>query len=135
MFVSSLKSVFFIIGLVVSSEAFSLGGPSKCNSHSPQEASNELLLGRGAFLQSSFATIAGISIISTSSPAYAKTVDPKLKDTKDDPAYQNCISKCVYECTKPKGDEQKSRSECLPECKQKCATSKAQLMIGTPKSE
>lgn len=133
MYLSSLKSVVFIIGLVASSEAFSLGGP-KCNSHS-QEVSNELLLGRGAFLQSSFATIAGISIISTSSPAYAKTVDPKLKDTKDDPAYQNCISKCVYECTKPKGDEQKSRSECLPECKQKCATSKAQLMIGTPKSE
>ena len=124
----SLKSVVFIFVILVASEAFSLGG-SKCNGNS--QVSNEL--GRGAFLKSSFATIAGIAI--SASPAYAKGVDPKLKDTKDDPGYQNCLSKCIYECTKPKGDEQKTRQECIPECKQKCATSKAQLMIGTPKSE
>ncbi|GMH59084.1 hypothetical protein TrRE_jg3888, partial [Triparma retinervis] len=29
----------------------------------------------------------------------------------------------MYECTKPKGDEQKGRAECIPECKKKCATS------------
>jgi hypothetical protein len=29
--------------------------------------------------------------------------------------------------------EQKSRMECIPECKVKCATNKAQLMLGTAK--
>ncbi|KAL3764460.1 hypothetical protein ACHAW5_000124 [Stephanodiscus triporus] len=51
--------------------------------------------------------------------------------TKADPVFQACLSECVYECTKPKGQEQKSRAECIPECKVKCATSKAQLMLGT----
>jgi hypothetical protein len=55
-----------------------------------------------------------------------------LKGTKKDPVFEGCMSTCMYECTKPKGIEQKSRAECIPECKQKCATSKAQLMIGTP---
>ena len=67
------------------------------------------------------------------SPAYAKgEIDPALKGTKKDPAYKACVSKCLYECTKPKGEEQKSRAECIPECKKTCATSKEQLMTGTP---
>mmetsp|Transcript_16838 Transcript_16838/g.39908 ORF Transcript_16838/g.39908 Transcript_16838/m.39908 type:complete len:148 (-) Transcript_16838:320-763(-) len=67
------------------------------------------------------------------SPAYAKgEVDPAKKGTKQDPAYEACVSKALYECTKPKGDEQKSRAECIPECKKLCATSSAQLMTGTP---
>lgn len=69
----------------------------------------------------------------SSSPAYAASeVDPALKGTKKDPAYEACVSKCLYECTKPKGEEQKSRAECIPECKKKCATTKEQLMKGTP---
>ena len=67
-----------------------------------------------------------------STPAWAKEIDPAIKGTKADPKYQACVSECIYECTKPKGDEQKSRAECIPECKKKCATSKAQLMVGTP---
>ncbi|GAX15839.1 hypothetical protein FisN_2Lh442 [Fistulifera solaris] len=66
-------------------------------------------------------------------PAYAKEVDPAIKGTKKDPNYEKCLSVCMYDCTKPKGSEQKSRQECLPECKQKCAKTKAQLMLGTPK--
>jgi hypothetical protein len=65
-------------------------------------------------------------------PAFAAKEDPALKGTKKDPGYEACLSTCMYECTKPKGDEQKSRKECLPECKQKCATTKEQLMIGSP---
>jgi hypothetical protein len=38
----------------------------------------------------------------------------------------------MYECTKPKGIEQRSRAECLPECRQKCATTKEQLLKGNP---
>ena len=68
-------------------------------------------------------------------PACAKdsTVDA-LKGTKKDPAFEQCLSVCMYDCTKPKGSEQKSRAECLPECKDKCATSKQQLMKGEPKA-
>ena len=65
-------------------------------------------------------------------PVHAKEVDPALKGTKADPAFQGCLGQCMYECTKPKGSEQRSRAECLPECKSKCATSKEQLMTGTP---
>eukprot|EP00614_Pseudopedinella_elastica_P005639 CAMPEP_0172609174 /NCGR_PEP_ID=MMETSP1068-20121228/29194_1 /TAXON_ID=35684 /ORGANISM="Pseudopedinella elastica, Strain CCMP716" /LENGTH=104 /DNA_ID=CAMNT_0013412641 /DNA_START=61 /DNA_END=375 /DNA_ORIENTATION=- len=38
---------------------------------------------------------------------------------KGDP-YEGCLSKCIYFCTKPKGDEQKSRADCYPECKREC---------------
>uniref|UniRef100_A0A7S2GTD3 Uncharacterized protein n=1 Tax=Helicotheca tamesis TaxID=374047 RepID=A0A7S2GTD3_9STRA len=84
---------------------------------------------RKAFLQSSAALLPFV----VASPAFAaKEVDPAVKGTKADPAYQNCVSQCLYDCTKPKGDEQKSRQECIPECKKQCATDKQQLMIGTP---
>jgi hypothetical protein len=62
----------------------------------------------------------------------ADKIDPAVKGTKKDPGYESCVSQCMYDCTKPKGNEQKSRSECLPGCKKECATTKAQLMVGTP---
>mmetsp|Transcript_16151 Transcript_16151/g.26907 ORF Transcript_16151/g.26907 Transcript_16151/m.26907 type:complete len:155 (-) Transcript_16151:339-803(-) len=72
-------------------------------------------------------------VAAPSSPANAKgEADQALKGTKKDPEYEACVSKCLYECTKPKGEEQKSRTECIPECKKKCATTKAQLMTGSP---
>jgi hypothetical protein len=58
-----------------------------------------------------------------------------LKGTKKDPAYEACLSQCMYTCTKPKGEEQKSRAVCLSECKAQCATTKQQLMLGTPISQ
>lgn len=94
---------------------------------------------RSAFLKhvkaTCFASTVGLGLITTGPmPSWAKD-DPNVKGTKGDPKYQACVSACVYECTKPKGDEQKSRAECIPECKQKCATSKEQLMMGTPKKD
>ena len=86
---------------------------------------------RAQWLQTTGAVFTGI-MLGTSTPAFAKDVDPAIKGTKKDPAFEACLSTCMYECTKPKGAEQKSRTECLPECKQKCATTKAQLMKGTP---
>jgi len=65
-------------------------------------------------------------------PAAAKEVDPAVKGTKQDPEFEACLSQCIYECTKPKGAEQRSRKECLPECKMTCAKTKAQLMTGSP---
>eukprot|EP00567_Pseudictyota_dubia_P004443 CAMPEP_0197438778 /NCGR_PEP_ID=MMETSP1175-20131217/5679_1 /TAXON_ID=1003142 /ORGANISM="Triceratium dubium, Strain CCMP147" /LENGTH=128 /DNA_ID=CAMNT_0042968575 /DNA_START=68 /DNA_END=454 /DNA_ORIENTATION=+ len=85
---------------------------------------------RAAFVKTAGFVVGGIA-----APAFAKDVDPKLKDTKADPKYQACVSQCIFECTKPKGDEQKSRAECIPECKKQCATSKEQLMIGAPKKD
>jgi hypothetical protein len=79
------------------------------------------------------AAMACVAVI-TPFPAIAKEDDLAKKGTKDDPVYQSCLSSCMYECTKPKGEETKLRKECLPECKQKCATTKQQLMIGTPKA-
>jgi len=80
---------------------------------------------------------ASLSLVAASagflpSPANAKEVDPAVKGTKKDPQFEACLSQCMYECTKPKGTEQKSRAECLPECKKSCAVNKEQLMLGTP---
>mmetsp|Transcript_4250 Transcript_4250/g.9425 ORF Transcript_4250/g.9425 Transcript_4250/m.9425 type:complete len:129 (-) Transcript_4250:39-425(-) len=89
---------------------------------------------RGAFLRHIGAGCAATFLLPTQS-AIAKEIDPALKGTKADPEYQSCLSTCIYECTKPKGVEQKTRAECLPECKSKCATTKQQLLTGAPKSE
>ena len=72
-------------------------------------------------------------LVGASSSASAKEIDPSVKGTKADPTFQACLGNCVYECTKPKGSEQKSRAECLPECKKKCATDDKQLLLGSPK--
>mmetsp|Transcript_32140 Transcript_32140/g.42372 ORF Transcript_32140/g.42372 Transcript_32140/m.42372 type:complete len:128 (+) Transcript_32140:115-498(+) len=53
--------------------------------------------------------------------------------SKEDPDFQNCVSKCVYFCTKPKGAETVSRADCIPGCKKECAKSKEQLLLGKPK--
>jgi hypothetical protein len=93
-------------------------------------------MNRMAFLQQiatvSVGAVSVAAVAGVAPPALAKEVDPAIKGTKDDPKYQACVSQCMYECTKPKGGEQMSRSECIPGCKKQCATSKSQLMIGTP---
>jgi hypothetical protein len=60
--------------------------------------------------------------------------DPALSGTKVDPKYQKCLSTCMYYCTKPKGEGTKLRTECLPECKESCATTKEQKLLGLPKA-
>jgi hypothetical protein len=91
-------------------------------------------MNRMAFLQQTIVTVSSAAAVvaGCAPPAMAKEMDPAIKGTKDDPKYQACVSECMYECTKPKGGEQMSRMECLPGCKKQCATSKSQLMIGTP---
>lgn len=83
--------------------------------------------------RSSFIAAIGGMVV-CAAPVAAKD-NENLKGTKKDPAFEQCLSLCMYECTKPKGVEQKSRAECLPECKEKCATSKVQLLKGEPKSQ
>ena len=90
------------------------------------------MVSRAAFLSTAASSVLLLGAGGSAPAAHAATVDPALKGTKNDPAFQACLSQCMYDCTKPKGAEQKSRTECLPECKQKCATTKAQLLKGTP---
>jgi hypothetical protein len=78
-----------------------------------------------------FLTVLG-GLTAGAAPVWAKDGET-MKGTKKDPSFEACLSTCMYECSKPKGAEQKSRAECLPECKEKCATSKAQLLKGDPK--
>jgi hypothetical protein len=90
---------------------------------------------RARFLSTFAAAVVSVSaslVVSTEAANAAEKIDPAVKGTKKDPGYEACVSQCMYECTKPKGMEQKSRSECLPGCKKECATTKAQLMVGTP---
>jgi hypothetical protein len=89
-------------------------------------------MSRRSSLVTTAATFAATFAPSVPALAKQKEVDPALKGTKQDPSYEACVSQCMYDCTKPKGMEQKSRQECLPECKKQCATTKQQLMTGTP---
>ena len=102
-------------------------------SFSAKQQQSPICIDRTSFLNTAASSFVGILTASTVLPSAAVAKDdPSLKGTKEDPAYQGCMSQCLYDCTKPKVEEQKSRAECIPECKKKCATDKKQLMLGTP---
>ena len=82
-----------------------------------QPTKNTELQSRQRFLSVMAGGILSGSLVSSSS----------LIDSRDGfvasaaaPVNEACLSQCLYECTKPKGAEQKSRAECIPECKKKC---------------
>jgi hypothetical protein len=127
----------FVDGLQAVSSAFT----TTCRGHQPASATTALFAvqdtssSRSAFLSSIGAAATALTVavvVSGGPPPALAGDDASLKGTKKDPAFEVCLSKCMYECTKPKGAEQKSRMECLPECRQKCATTKAQLLKGEP---
>ena len=121
-----LRSVVLLLSLVASIQGFTCStGPAAQR----QDTTALNALSRAQFMS---VAAAGLGVAMTPVAAYAGDVDPSKKGTKDDPAYQLCLSQCMYDCTKPKGEETKLRKECLPECKVKCATTKQQLMMGTP---
>ncbi len=78
------------------------------------------------------AVVGGLTASTCVAPSAWAKEDIALKGTKKEPAFEACLSQCMYDCTKPKGNELKSRKECLPECKQQCATNKNQLLKGEP---
>jgi hypothetical protein len=92
---------------------------------------NKAPMSRSQWLQSAAGSLATLAIAAPA--AYAKDVDPAVKGTRKDPDFEACLSQCVYECTKPKGEEQKSRAQCLGECKKTCAKTSAQSNTLTPK--
>eukprot|EP00581_Thalassiosira_minuscula_P007314 CAMPEP_0183702918 /NCGR_PEP_ID=MMETSP0737-20130205/860_1 /TAXON_ID=385413 /ORGANISM="Thalassiosira miniscula, Strain CCMP1093" /LENGTH=134 /DNA_ID=CAMNT_0025929601 /DNA_START=57 /DNA_END=461 /DNA_ORIENTATION=+ len=130
----SARPLALVALLVVALSAIATGySTSKSNQPVARSTSSSEPINRSTFLAAASASC--LTFLSTPQLAFAKEIDPALKGTKADPEFQACLSQCVYECTKPKGSEQKSRAECLPECKSKCATTKAQLMKGEPKKE
>mmetsp|Transcript_20666 Transcript_20666/g.25568 ORF Transcript_20666/g.25568 Transcript_20666/m.25568 type:complete len:157 (+) Transcript_20666:170-640(+) len=112
-----------------------INSPNDESSITQTRQSQTVTTTRATFFQNSLGAAATAILLwgNAVTPADAKEIDPALKGTKGDPEYQLCVSNCLYECTKPKGGEQKSRAVCIPECKEKCATSKEQLLTGTPK--
>jgi hypothetical protein len=108
-------------------------GSSSSISNSNTSLAAKTELSRTLFLSDALALASFIAVVSPPNPAFAADDSAAKKGTKEDPKFQACLSLCMYDCTKPKGVEQRSRSECLPECKQKCATTKQQLLLGTPK--
>ncbi len=121
-----IRSIISLLFLVAAIQGF------VCNTCPRRDGPALNALSRSQFLVGGVTAFGFVAL--TPAAANAKE-DPLKKGTKDDPAYQFCLSTCMYECTKPKGEETKLRKECLPECKQKCATTKQQLMIGTPLSK
>merc|ERR1719491_1291449 len=109
----------------------SVGGKELKSSVFVKSPSSSIAVNRATFLGAALSSTCGLTFFS-GKPAFAKEVDPALKGTKADPEYQACLGVCIYDCTKPKGFEQRTRVECLPECKTKCATTKEQLLLGAP---
>ncbi|CAM9156346.1 unnamed protein product [Pylaiella littoralis] len=93
--------------------------------------STELPTSRKDVLGAVFGAV-GVSSFAFMAAADAKD-DPALKGTKADPEFVTCLSDCIYYCTKSK-EQSRSRQECIPECRQTCAKTKAQGMIGAPRT-
>ena len=97
--------------------------PSSC-----KDEADDVCEDRRPLALSSRRTFATIVLQSLATLMGGSTVEAKGEPgTKDDSAFQACMGKCIYFCTKPKGAEQKSRGECVPECKQECAKTAKQL--------
>lgn len=120
-------------GVLLFVHAADSSSSSSSNSNSNTSPATKNELSRTLFLSDALALASFIAIVSPPTPAFAGDDSVARKGTKEDPKFQACLSLCMYDCTKPKGAEQRSRSECLPECKQKCATTKQQLLLGSPK--
>jgi len=122
---SSIGTHFlFAVGLLVacfSSDALGFSSVGSNNNKTPVATSQPT--SRQNFLAVVAGGLLTTAAVATPAPVWAKE-EAFTKGSKNDPDVQAKLSVCMYECTKPKGAEQKSRAECLPECKAKCITSK-----------
>lgn len=116
--------VFCAVCLLVACFSRDALGFSSTNNNNKVPVSSTPTTSRQNFL----ATVAGglltTSVLVSPAPVWAKEEETYVKGSKNDPDVQAKLSVCIYECTKPKGSEQKSRAECIPECKAKCITAK-----------
>lgn len=125
----SATFIVFIFGTVLfsSCNAFGLVNQNS-NANSPTttaqipENGESFLQSRQNFFAAAATAMTAAAVLS---PKAALAAEDYVKGSKNDPDVQAKLSVCMYECTKPKGDEQKSRAECLKECKTKLITARA----------
>ncbi|TFJ81327.1 hypothetical protein NSK_007288 [Nannochloropsis salina CCMP1776] len=130
----SFLLVLLMVGLIgTATLAFLLrtGPPSRSCSALDAERRSEMATRRVGVQQIAFSLLT--PFVLTAGADVAAAVDPARVGTKKDPAYEKCLSSCIYFCLKPKGAETRTRSDCLPDCKAKCAQTDAQKLLGVPK--
>jgi len=86
-----------------------------------------------------------VSGIVVASPLGLEVITPRVvyageAGTKSDKSFELCVSKCVFEETKPppigstvERLEAKDRKTIVTDCRKGCAKTKAQLLLGEPK--
>jgi|LauGreSuBDMM15SN_2_FD.fasta_scaffold37200_1 hypothetical protein len=86
-----------------------------------------------------------VSGIVVASPLGLEVITPRVvhageAGTKSDKTFELCVSRCVFEETKPppigstvERLEAKDRKTIVTDCRKGCAKTKAQLMLGEPK--
>ena len=84
-----------------------------------------------------------ITFITMSSFIANSYADDNKIGSKTDKSFELCISKCVFQETKPppvgsdsdRLEAKKTRSEIIKECRIKCAKTNEQLLLGIPKKK
>ena len=102
----------------------------------------------GAIRTSGWGPLIARSIVSgivVASPLGLEVITPRVvyageAGTKSDKSFELCVSKCVFEETKPppigstvERLEAKDRKTIVTDCRKGCAKTKAQMMLGEPK--
>ena len=103
MMMSPKATTAFLLLLLSSYNPISgFSATNKNKKNAPQTSNvSDLQMKRSTFVQQ-IMTSASLLVLSPSSPAFAKEIDPAVKGTKKDPKYESCVSSCMFECTKPK---------------------------------
>ena len=115
----------FVVGLLVACISCDAFGLNSSTSNNKIQVSTTATTSRQDFLAAIAGGVLTTATLVSPAPVWAKDKEiTYTKGSKNDPDVQAKLSLCMYECTKPKGAEQKSRAECLPECKAKCITAK-----------
>lgn len=117
--------IILAVSLLVACFSGDTLGFSSSNNNQKVPVSSAPETSRQNFLAAMAGGLLTMATVASPSPVWAKDQGDYVKGSKNDPEVQAKLSVCMYECTKPKGAEQKSRAECLPECKAKCITAKA----------
>lgn len=104
----------------LSREAFGFGS---ANNNNKMPVSSAPTTSRQNFLAALTGGVLTTVALVSPPPVWAKEKE-YTKGSKNDPEVEAKLSVCIYECTKPKGEEQKSRVECIKECKAKLITAR-----------
>jgi hypothetical protein len=115
--------ILLAVSLLVACFSCDAFGFKSANSNNKMPVSSTPTTSRQNFLAAMAGGLLTASVLASPAPVWAKEAE-YTKGSKNDPDVQAKLSVCMYECTKPKGSEQKTRAECIVECKQKCITAR-----------